>query len=88
VEVDAQEPEASIALLRTLPQVSSVTQLGDRVHVLLSGDAAPAEEVAPVLEQHLRSEGHDGVVAMAAQPNLEDVFVALNLGEKLIEEAR
>lgn len=85
VEVDTRDAETAIAELRALPQVSSVTQLGDRVHVLLSRDAQHAEEVAPVLMKHLRDADLDNAVAQAAQPNLEDVFVALNLGENLTE---
>ncbi|MCP4202718.1 MAG: ABC transporter ATP-binding protein [bacterium] len=87
VEIETRDAETSIAELRTLPQVSSVTQLGDRVHVLLSRDAQLAERVAPELERHLRAAGQENTVAQAAQPNLEDVFVALNLGETLIESA-
>ena len=87
VEIETPHAETSIKELRTLPQVSSVTQLGDRVHVLLSRDAQQAERVAPELEKHLRASGHETASAQAAQPNLEDVFVALNLGETLIEDA-
>ena len=87
VEIETGEPEAAIALLRVMDRVSSVTQLGDRVHVLLSRETDSAQAVAPKLEKHLREAGHEGAIAQAAQPNLEDVFVALNLGEKLIEEA-
>jgi len=87
VEIETEEPEAAIALLRVMDRVSSVTQLGDRVHVLLSRETESAQVAAPELEKHLRAAGHEGAIAQAAQPNLEDVFVALNLGEKLIEEA-
>jgi ABC-2 type transport system ATP-binding protein len=87
VEIETGHAEESIAAIRALPQVSSVTQLGDRVHVLLSRDGDGAEQVAPELERHLRDAGHENTVAQAAQPNLEDVFVALNLGETLIEDA-
>ncbi len=87
IEIKTGDAEASIKQLRALPQVSSVTQLGDRVHVLLSREAELARKVAPVLERHLRDSGHAGAVAQAAQPNLEDVFVALNLGESLLSDA-
>lgn len=87
VEIETEEPEAAIALLRVMDRVSSVTQLGDRVHVLLSRETESAQVAAPELEKHLRAAGHQGAIAQAAQPNLEDVFVALNLGERLIEEA-
>jgi ABC-2 type transport system ATP-binding protein len=83
VEIDTRDAETAIAKLRSLPQVSSVTQLGDRVHVLLSRDTQHAEQAASELTKHLRESDLDHSEARAAQPNLEDVFVALNLGETL-----
>lgn len=87
VEIETEHAETSIKTLRTLPQVASVTQLGDRVHVLLARDAERAETAARAMEKHLRNNGHPDAVVTAAQPNLEDVFVALNLGERLLEAA-
>jgi ABC-2 type transport system ATP-binding protein len=85
VEVAAEPVERAIAALRLLPQVESVTQLGSRVHVLLDRDAPSAAEVAPELLRHLERAGLEHSASEAAEPNLEDVFVALGLGEQLTE---
>jgi ABC-2 type transport system ATP-binding protein len=85
IEVAAEPVERAIAALRLLPQVESVTQLGSRVHVLLDRDAPSAAEVAPELLRHLEGAGLEHSASQAAEPNLEDVFVALGLGEQLME---
>jgi len=87
IEIETRDATAAIAELRSLPEVSSATQLGDRVHVLLARDTQVAQTMAPRIEEHLLNAGHEGSTAQSAQPTLEDVFVALNLGEKLIEAA-
>jgi ABC-2 type transport system ATP-binding protein len=76
VELDAEPPEAAVRLLRDRPEVASVTQMGDRVHVLLADDADPASELAPALAAWLRDQGLAEVTAAPARPGLEDVFVA------------
>jgi ABC-2 type transport system ATP-binding protein len=88
VEVEAASPENAIAALRGRPEVASVTQLGNSVHVLLRRGAPAAATMAPRLAEFLR-----GVVAApaarTADATLEDVFVALSLGEMAAaEEAR
>jgi len=80
VEVDAEPPEEAVRLLRRRPEVASVTQLGDRVHVLLADEAPDAAETAPRLAAHLHQEGYGDAVAEPARPGLEDVFVAATLG--------
>ena len=86
VEVEAEPAESAIALLRAQPQVLSVTQLGRRAHVLLTDEGPTAAEVAPQLAKELRDAGLDHAGAQPAEPTLEDVFVALGLGETLTEE--
>ena len=86
VEVAAEPVESAIAILRAWPSSASVTQLGSRVHVLLNPDEPDAAELAPVIESHLLETGLAGARAEAAEPNLEDVFVALGLGERLGSE--
>ncbi len=83
VEVTAQPVESAIAILRAWPGSASVTQLGSRVHLLLAADEPDARRTAPTIERHLRDGGLPDARAAAAEPNLEDVFVALGLGEKL-----
>ncbi len=77
VELRAEPIERALAELRRLPQVLSVTQLGYRVHVLLTEDAPPAAEAAAGLAAALEARGLRSFEAMAEEPNLEDVFVAL-----------
>ena len=83
VEVRAEPVERAIAILRAWPQSASVTQLGSRVHVLLNPGEADAATLAPRIESHLHEAGVSDTSAHAAEPNLEDVFVALGLGERL-----
>jgi ABC-2 type transport system ATP-binding protein len=85
VEVESSQVEQTIPTLRALPPVASVTQLGSRVHVLLARDAPPASEMAPRLAAELRRTGLEESRSTEAEPTLEDVFVALSLGESLTE---
>jgi ABC-2 type transport system ATP-binding protein len=81
VEVDS--PERAIAALRGSPLVASTTQLGDIVHVLLRPDAPPAPAAAELLGGFFVEAGLEGARAEPSPANLEDVFVALLLGERL-----
>jgi ABC-2 type transport system ATP-binding protein len=76
VEVGADAPEEAVALLRTRPEVESVTQLGDAVHVLLAPGRADARAAAAELLAFLAAAGLPGARAWPAVPDLEDVFVA------------
>ncbi len=83
VDVDVADAERAIAALRRSPLVSSTTQLGDTVHVLLRPDAPPAAAAADALSAFLTSAGLSGARARPTPANLEDVFVAVLLGERL-----
>jgi ABC-2 type transport system ATP-binding protein len=85
VAVRAQPVERAIAILRAWPRSASVTQLGSRVHVLLNPGEESAATIAPTIERHLDEAGLADARAEVAEPNLEDVFVALGLGERLTE---
>ena len=85
VEIRVARPDAALATLRSAESVASVTQLGDTVHVLLRPEAPAAEAAAPLLAEQVRRAGIGEVVARPAIPNLEDVFVALLLGERIEE---
>jgi ABC-type multidrug transport system ATPase subunit len=85
VEVESTQIEQTIPVLRALPQVASVTQLGSRVHVLLERDGPDASELSANLASELRKAGLEDSRSVPAEPNLEDVFVALSLGESLTE---
>lgn len=86
VEVQADPLEAAIAALRAEPGVTSVTQLGRRAHLLLEPSGPSSEEAAKGLLRALDRAGIPSASARSAEPNLEDVFVALSLGEKLLGE--
>jgi ABC-2 type transport system ATP-binding protein len=83
VDVSGAEAERAIGALRGSPLVASTTQLGDMVHVLLAASAPPAAAACPELERFLAAAGLAGALARPASANLEDVFVALLLGEHL-----
>jgi ABC-2 type transport system ATP-binding protein len=83
VDLADAHPEQAIAALRACELVASTTQLGDTVHVLLRPGAPPASRAGRELERFLAGAGLSGARASPAAPNLEDVFVALLLGERL-----
>jgi len=83
LEVSGADAERAIAALRGSDLVASTTQLGDTVHVLLCGGAPSAEEAAPRVERFLAEAGLTTARVAPAAANLEDVFVALFLGERL-----
>ncbi len=85
VEIQANPMEAAIGALRAQPGVSSVTQLGRRAHILLDSAGPTADQACEDLLRALRGQGISNASARSAEPNLEDVFVALSLGEKLVE---
>ncbi len=83
VDVEVQDAERAAGVLRSLPIVASTTQLGSTLHVLLARDGPPAEQAGPRLVAALAAAGSAGARAVPARPTLEDVFVALMLGEEL-----
>ena len=71
LEIDTSDPQKASALLRDVPYVKSVTQLGTRLHALLKCDTAmPVKKLIEALRQ-------GGLKAEVAETpaNLEDVFV-------------
>jgi ABC-2 type transport system ATP-binding protein len=83
VELRVERTDEAIAALAGHPAVASATQLGDTAHVLLARDAPRAAAAAPLLEQVLAVRGIPVERAAAAPATLEDVFVALLLGEPI-----
>jgi ABC-2 type transport system ATP-binding protein len=83
VDVRGTSPEPAIAALSASPLVASITQLGDTVHALLAPGAPDAEPAAEALVRVLERAGLPHASAAPAEANLEDVFVALLLGETL-----
>jgi len=83
VDVEVAEADRAAILLSSVPFVASTTQLGATLHVLLAPDGAPAERAAPRLAAALADAGIAGARAAPARATLEDVFVALMLGESL-----
>jgi ABC-2 type transport system ATP-binding protein len=86
VELWGEPSGEAIRLLHKLPEVLSLTQLGSRIHVLLSVDAPPAREMLAELIAHLGMSGLTDFGGEVAAPNLEDALVALSQGERIDEE--
>lgn len=71
VEVEAQEPRRAKALLSTVPEILSVNQLGNRLHVLVTETFDnPVDGLQALLDQHSLS-----ARVRATPASLEDVFV-------------
>jgi ABC-2 type transport system ATP-binding protein len=83
LEASGTDAERAIAALRGSELVASTTQLGDTVHLLLDPGAPRAAAAAPLVERFLVDAGLPGARVTPAAANLEDVFVALFLGERL-----
>jgi ABC-2 type transport system ATP-binding protein len=83
VEIRTERIETAIAALASSPIVASVTQLGDTAHVLLARAAPAADVAAGALTAQLRAAGIAVSAARPGEANLEDVFVAILLGEQL-----
>jgi ABC-2 type transport system ATP-binding protein len=86
LDVEVAAPERAVGVLASAPPVASTTQLGDTVHVLLARGAPAAADAAPLLVRLLAEAGVAGARAAPGTANLEDVFVALLLGERLAAE--
>jgi ABC-2 type transport system ATP-binding protein len=83
VEIRTDRTDEAIAVLAGSPLVASVTQLGDTAHVLLAPAAPPAPRAAAELAEVIRAAGIPLTGATPSAADLEDVFVALLLGESL-----
>lgn len=86
VEISADPIDKAIKFVSKLPEVESVTQLGNQIHVLLSSNAPPAQTSALKLMNQLEAAGLEHLQTKAAEPTLEDVFVAQCHGEEFDEE--
>jgi ABC-2 type transport system ATP-binding protein len=87
LDVAGAAPEAVIAALSHAPRVASTTQLGDTVHVLLAAGVPGPEPARDALAELLAAAGIEGAEIRPGRADLEDVFVALLLGEHLEPEA-
>jgi ABC-2 type transport system ATP-binding protein len=85
LDLEVSDLERAAAALHASPLVASTTQLGDTMHVLLAGGAPPAAAAAAEIVRLLAAAGLPGARATPTAANLEDVFVALLLGERLEE---
>ena len=86
IDVHCERVSEVIEALQRAPHVVSLTQLGATAHALLERGAPPVAEVARTLQGFLESLGHGEAVVEPSRANLEDVFVALLLGERLDHE--
>lgn len=83
VEVIAKPADKVLNFLGKLPEVTSATQMGNRLHILFEARVAGTEGIAIKLSKVLQKEGFSVMLSENADPNLEDVFVALTHGEQL-----
>jgi ABC-2 type transport system ATP-binding protein len=83
IEIIARPPDKALNVLLKKPEVASATQMGNRLHILLEPEAPDAEKAALQISNELKKEGFRVKLAEEADPNLEDVFVALIHGETL-----
>ncbi len=82
VELWGEPTGEVIKLLRRRPEVSSLTQLGNRVHTLLR----PSESATAVVNRlvdHLVERGLHRPGGEVVEANLEDALVALSQGEEI-----
>ena len=86
IDVRAERADDVIRALRALPIVASATQLGDTAHVLLTPDAPPPAASTTEILSFLEDRNLTAATAAPADASLEDVIVALLLGETI--EAR
>jgi hypothetical protein len=77
VQLLVSPPAAAIHALRSEPEVASVTQLGNQIHVLLRPEAPRDLEACALLAERLAAAGLRCEAAEPAEPDLEDVFVSL-----------
>ena len=83
VELWGEPTRALMDALRQHPEVVSSAQLGARVHALLAPETPSAEGALAELVAALQSQGVERAGGEIAEPNLEDVLVALTRGESL-----
>lgn len=83
VEIIAKPADKVLNVLTKKPEVASATQMGNRLHILLEANAPGSEIAATQLSSELKNEGFRVKLAESAEPNLEDVFVALIHGEAI-----
>ena len=82
LEIQSRRVTEVIDCLQGDSQVASITQLGNRAHVLLKPGTPMAGSSAERLDGVLRSSGLEGQ-SVPSDPTLEDVFVAVTMGEDL-----
>jgi ABC-2 type transport system ATP-binding protein len=82
VDVDAADPERALTVLKDAAFVASTTRLGDTVHVLLAPGTPPAPQAVRAIADLLAGAGIKAARVAPSQPSLEDVFVAILLGER------
>jgi ABC-2 type transport system ATP-binding protein len=83
IEISARPTDKALNALIKKPEVASATQMGNRLHILLEPGAPDAEKAAVKISNELKEEGFRVKLAEEADPNLEDVFVALIHGEAI-----
>jgi ABC-2 type transport system ATP-binding protein len=83
IEVEARPLDKVLNYIIKKREIVSATQMGNRLHVLLTPTAPPAEATAIQLAKRLKEEGFSVLRAESAEPNLEDVFVSLTHSDNM-----
>ncbi|MCP4153246.1 MAG: ABC transporter ATP-binding protein [bacterium] len=83
VEINAHPPDKVLNYLEKQANIASATQMGNRLHLLLEQGGPHALDAAAQLSHDLKQNGFSVQSAESAEPNLEDVFVALTHGETI-----
>ncbi len=82
VEVEVSNPESALMALRDHPLIASVAQFGKVLHVLLAEGQTGTEATLRELARVLEALGFEQPAVVPCPANLEDVFVALLLGQQ------
>ncbi len=83
VQLRLEQLNSALPVLRKLDMVASVAQIGNSLRILLRREAPAAQDALVHLTAPLVEGGLGPVEALASEPDLEDVFVALTCGETL-----
>jgi len=83
VEIIAHPADRALKFLSQQEDVACATQMGNRLHLLLKPRVPNSDAAAEQLGGLLKGKNFRVKMAESAEPNLEDVFMALILGETI-----
>ena len=83
IEIDARPQDKVLDFINKKPEIASATPMGNRLHILTAPHVPATDKVAAWLSREISNKGFTVRLSETAEPNLEDVFVALTQGESL-----